>query len=134
MITDCGSIFGDLLAEIDRGANRVEKRDDRVEAGFRRPVIAAEPLDDLDLLLRDDLDRAHQHDQQEDGQAQEDDAVGHAVGEAVDHVFVTSKHDAIRTDDADLRAGRERGHTARGPVLAADIHAPGADPRIDVGR
>ena len=47
----------DLLAQVDRLADRVEEREDRVEAGLGGAVVLAEPLDDLHLLLRDDLDR-----------------------------------------------------------------------------
>ena len=65
----------DLLAQVDRGADRVEERHDRVEAGLGGAMVFAEPLDDLHLLLRDDLDRPQQHDQQEDREAEKDDAV-----------------------------------------------------------
>src|SRR4029077_10069451 len=37
--------------------------------------VLAEPLDEFDLLLRDDLDRPEQDDQQEDREAEQDDAV-----------------------------------------------------------
>ena len=56
-----------------RRADRVEERHDGVEAGFGGAVELAEPLDDLHLLLRDDLDRPHQHDQQDEREAEQDD-------------------------------------------------------------
>src|SRR5439155_9378774 len=64
----------DLLTQIDGGADRIEERDDRVEAGLGAAVELAEPLDDLHLLLRDDLDRPHQHDQQDERKAEKDNA------------------------------------------------------------
>src|SRR5262245_23562878 len=59
--------FRDLLAQVDGFTDRVEERDDDVEAGFGGAVIFAEPLDELHLLLRHDLDRLEQHDQQGEG-------------------------------------------------------------------
>ena len=90
VITDCGSIL--VICSRKSMVARTESRNgqDRVQAGFRAAVIAAEPLDDLDLFLRDDLDGAHQHDQDEDRQSQEHQAVGDGVRDAVDHEWVTS--------------------------------------------
>src|SRR6476660_3246926 len=53
-----------------------------------RAVIPAEPFDNLHLLLRNDLDRAKQHDQQENSDAQKNDAVDADV--EIVHTRVTS--------------------------------------------
>src|SRR5262249_15160728 len=77
--------LGDLLAQIDGVAHRIEERHDRVETGFGGAMVLPEPLDDLHLLLRDDLDRPHQHDDQDDGDAKENER------RDVDHARVTSR-------------------------------------------
>src|SRR5207249_3415216 len=61
----------DLLAEIDRVAHGIEEGDDGVEAGFGEPMKPAEPLDDLHLLLRNDPDGPHQHDEQKQRDAEQ---------------------------------------------------------------
>ena len=60
------------------GADRVEEREDGVETGLGGPMVPAEPLEDLDLLLRHDLDRLHDDDQQEQGNDEE--CVGRHAG------------------------------------------------------
>ena len=52
--------------------------------GLGGAVVLAEPLDQLDLLLRHDLDRPHQDDEQEEGDAEQDDGV------EINHARVTS--------------------------------------------
>src|SRR5207253_185557 len=49
-------------------------RKDGVETGFGGAVVLAEPLDDLDLFLRHDLDRLHQHDETEQGEDEKNQA------------------------------------------------------------
>ena len=117
--------LGDLLAQVDRRAHRIEERHDRVQARFGGAVELAEPLDDLHLLLRDDPDRPHQHDQQEDRQAEKDDAV---------HARVTSSTmPSAPTTRTFVPAAIDLG-AARRPVLAADVDAAGAERRVDVVR
>jgi hypothetical protein len=66
----------DLLAQIDGGADRVEEGHDHVQPGVSALVEAAEALDQLDLLLRDDLDGFRQHDQGEEDDDPEQDGRG----------------------------------------------------------
>ncbi len=88
-------------------------------------VVLAEPLDDLDLLLRHDLDRPHEHDQQEHGETDEDD---------IAHARVTSSTmPSAPTTRTLVPAGIVLRAACR-PVFAADVDAAGAEGRIDVVR
>ena len=116
--------LGDLLALVDGFADRVEERKDRVEAGLGGAMVLAEPLDDLHLLLRHDLHRLHQDDEQEQRDGEED----------VVSCRADLQNDAVGADDPDARAGGNRRGGAGGPVLAVDVDAAGAERGLDIVR
>jgi hypothetical protein len=57
-----------LLTQVDGRADPVDERDEQVQPGGEGPGVAAEAFHQPVLCLRDDSDRADEHDdQQEDG-------------------------------------------------------------------
>lgn len=70
--------WGDLqleLLQVDIVRDRLDERDDHVEAGVEGAVVATESLDDSDRLLADDLDR-HRHEDDEDHESDQHEPVG----------------------------------------------------------
>ena len=57
-MTGCGGKDTTCLAHVDERAQPVDERHEDVEAGREGLVVAAEPLDDPRIGLRDDADRS----------------------------------------------------------------------------
>src|SRR5262245_60451639 len=111
--------FRDLLAQVERLAHRVEERDDRVQAGFGGAMVLPEPLDDLHLLLRHDLDRPQQDDDQHDRDPEEDERADCAHARATSRTMPSAPVTTIRVPVAigsALRAAQSSPPTVTRPV------------------
>jgi len=90
------------LLQVDAVHDLLEERDDQVEAGADATVVAAESLDDADLLLLDDLGGHHQKDDQDAEHDQKAEVGEDACEEVADEVQRVARAGGF--SDADLLA------------------------------